>query len=140
MKRWHDRRYPESPWFFPSADDPENNHVDSNALCHTLRRLAQLEPAVREGRIIPKGQRRTSHGLRAFYVTVRRSEGIEDGSIAAELGDKTGPSIIESTYGGLPPNWLDTSVGKISFLPEQGEPAWVALEKGAEKQQDTGGP
>jgi hypothetical protein len=46
----------------------------------------------------------TSHGMRAYYVTVRRSQGIKDGQIAAEIGDKSGVALIVSTYGDLPPN------------------------------------
>lgn len=66
----------------------------------------------------------TSHGLRAFYVTTRRSEMVPDAVIAAEIGDKTGAAIIVSTYGGLPPNWAEASAGKTGWLPKKSSPAW----------------
>jgi len=44
--------------------------------------------------------------------------------IAAEIGDKSGATIIEKVYGGLPPNWMTTDKGKIGWLPANGEPAW----------------
>jgi hypothetical protein len=54
---------------------------------------------------------------------VRRPEFIPDPVIAAEIGDKTGVSIIESTYGRLPPNWKTATAGKLSWMPE-GKAAW----------------
>jgi hypothetical protein len=65
--------------------------------------------------------------LEHFWLT-RRSQGIEDHKIAAEIGDKTGAAIIVSTYGGLPPNWMDTTVGKIEWLPADADPAWTILQ------------
>jgi hypothetical protein len=31
--------------------------------------------------------------------------------------------MVQAVYGGLPPNWLDSRIGKITFLPE-GPRAW----------------
>lgn len=47
--------------------------------------------------------------------------------IAAEIGDKTGASIVSDTYGDLPPNWMDTKAGKLTWLPDKGKPAWEAF-------------
>lgn len=105
MKSWA-----KSPWFFPS---PRNDGpVDVGALSHALRRASQL--AV--GRAI------TSHGMRSYYVTVRRSQGASDAQIAAEIGDRTGPSIIASTYGEIPPNWQGRDA--LLWVPKGVDPAW----------------
>lgn len=106
---WKEFRFPNSPWYFPSPVHPQMP-VGKGALAHALRRKFP-------------GRKRTSHGARAFYVTARRSEGVEDGIIAAEIGDKSGAPIITQVYGGLPPNWLDSTVGKITWLPK-GPAAW----------------
>jgi len=63
----------------------------------------------------------TAHGLRSFYVTKRRSDGIADAQIAAEIGDNN-VEMISQTYGDRPPNW--TGGQKLSFLPSEGLPAW----------------
>ncbi|KAF0178686.1 MAG: hypothetical protein FD161_1730 [Limisphaerales bacterium] len=111
LAAWRRSRFPSSPWYFPSPDDP-TQPVDDCALSHALRRIS---PVVCQAK-------RTAHGLRAFFVTVRRSQGISDGQIAAEIGDRTGAAIIASTYGAVPPNWRGGS--EISFLPVKGKPAW----------------
>ena len=107
---WHARRKRRSPFFVPGRllDAP----MEKGSLSHALDRA---------GPVIAKAER-TPHGLRAFYVTVRRSQGISDGAIAAEIGDKSGPSIIESTYGSIPPNW--TGGEGLAFMPTEGKPAW----------------
>lgn len=113
---WKEFRFPKSPWFFPSPVHPAMP-VTKGALSHALRRKL-------------KGKRRTSHGSRAYYVTARRSDfepgktvPPTDGQIAAEIGDVTGAPMVQAVYGGLPPNWLDSKIGKISFLPN-GPRAW----------------
>ena len=47
----------------------------------------------------------TPHGLR-YFVTQARQSGVTDAEIAMLIGDKTGPSIIASTYGDLRPDHL----------------------------------
>lgn len=112
LKAWRDRRYPSSPWWFPSPHDPDKS-VSATSLVHAL------------ARITPEGVSRTSHGLRAYYVTARRSEMVDDRIIADEIGDKSGAAIIVSTYGSVPPNWRDTTAGKVGWLPTDGSiPAW----------------
>lgn len=104
-----------SPWFLPSARlTAAGGAVDPNSLCHALNRIAPL---------ISKA-RRTSHGLRAYYVTVRRSMGITDLQIADEIGDKTGGSIIETTYGAIPDNFRGGNA--LGWTVEK--PAWEVLE------------
>lgn len=111
LRAWRDKRRPKSPWFLPGLRAGGKDPVDSSSLTHALK-IA--------GPLISKAHR-TSHGLRAYYVTVRRSEGIPDAQIAAEIGDRTGASIIASTYGEVPPNWRGGN--ELGFMPE-GLPAW----------------
>ncbi len=112
-------RYADSPWFFPSPFNPMQP-VGKQSLAHSLRK--RVEGLINAGDL-PTGARRTSHGCRAFYVMVRRSEFVSDGQIAAEIGDVSGAPIIIKHYGPLPPNWMDSKEGKITWLPK-GKPAW----------------
>lgn len=113
LRLWRERRFPRSPWWLPSPK-VDNQPIDRGSLTHALK-LA--------GKLIAKAHR-TSHGLRAYYVTVRRSQGISDAQIADEIGDKSGASIIVSTYGSVPPNWRGAP--GLSWLPK-GEPAWATI-------------
>lgn len=111
---WKAKRYPKSPWFFPSNQDP-NKHVGSTALAHALLRVCKK-----------LGRKVTSHGFRAFYVTVRRSHGVSDVQIAFEIGHTTGGTTLAAVYGGVPPHWLTGDGPKLSWMPT-GKPAWEAL-------------
>lgn len=110
MRRWHEDEDRE-PWFFPSPRMP--GHVLKTSLANALRRASS---------VVSDGKPRTSHGLRAYYVTMRRSQGAPDGQIAAEIGDKTA-SLIETTYGAIPPNWRGEN--PLSWLPSGFPPAWT---------------
>jgi integrase len=112
LKRWRAWRYPKSPWWLPGRN---GKAVAIHSLNHALNRASKLI----------SNAHRTSHGLRAYYVTVRRSQGISDAQIADEIGDKTGAAIIVSTYGAVPPNWRGSAA--LSWLPTDGEPAWQVL-------------
>jgi integrase len=110
-KQWHLERFPNHPAWIPhrfSNKEP----ASSCSLNHALKRItAKLN--------LPH---RHTHALRAFFVTVRRSQGVSDAQIAAEIGDVTGASIIAQVYGAIPPNWRGGP--GVSFLPETGFPAW----------------
>jgi integrase len=41
----------------------------------------------------------TPHGMRAYYVKVRRSQGADDATIAVELGQRSNGDLIRSVYG-----------------------------------------
>ena len=110
-RKWQSDRF-NSDWYFPSPD-LTCQPVGKSSLSHALIRVTK---ALGIGR-------RTAHGMRAYYVTVRRSQGIPDAQIAAEIGDATGAQIITSTYGDLPPNWSSSTAGKLDWTPK-GEPAW----------------
>jgi integrase len=134
MKLWRstNERYKDSPWFFPSPVDPMKKAIGSTALVHALSDAA--------AEVCP-GLKLTSHGLRSYYVTARRSDfepgktmPPSDAEIAAEIGDVSGASIIIQVYGALPPNWSKSTEGKITWLPSKAdakgkvmEPAWTAL-------------
>lgn len=115
LKHWRDWRHPQSKWWLPSPL-VKGAPLVRHSLTHGLKR---------EGiAAITGGARRTSHGLRAYYVTVRRSQGISDAQIADEIGDKSGASIIVETYGSVPPNWRGSVA--LSWMPS-GKPAWETL-------------
>jgi integrase len=114
MAAWRVKRnLTANPWFIPSPRK-HGERVDLVSLTHALKRIG---PAI-------AGAHRTSHGLRAYFVTVRRSMGIADAQVAAEIGDSTGAAIIASTYGALPPNW--TGGAGLSWMVEK--PAWLVLD------------
>jgi integrase len=114
LKCWRSVRCPKSQWWLPSPR-VKNAPVERGALTHGLKRASKALNL----------DHRTSHGMRAFYVTVRRSHGnASDAQIADELGDKTGAAIVTSTYGAVPPNWRGSEA--LSWLPK-GKPAWSVL-------------
>ena len=65
---------------------------------------------------------RHPHGMRAYYVQVRRSMGHSDATIAEELGQGSGPALGRSTYG--EPNQIIGS-GRWDWLPATPmQPCW----------------
>lgn len=121
MKKWRVARAAPgrepSPWFFPSPYDAQKP-VSKTGLVHALVRASKRLEGVAAY---------TSHGMRGYYATARRSEFAPDALIAAEMGDSSGAMIIVHNYGDLPPNWKDTKAGKVGWLPEKGAPAWKGL-------------
>src|SRR6266576_6680580 len=61
----------------------------------------------------------TSHGNRAFYVTVRRSHGITDCQIAFEIAHTSAGVTLAAVYGGVPPHWLTGEGPKMTWLPNR---------------------
>jgi site-specific recombinase XerD len=115
--KWKAEYYPDSPWFFPGHDRDADRPVDKGALAHALRRL-HAKGLIKKKRI--------SHGMRAWYVTVRRSHGATDAQIAHEIGHTSGGGTLGKVYGGVPPEWLSGGGPKMSWLPK-GKPAWEAI-------------
>lgn len=109
LRRWSLKHAKGNPYMLPSPRG--KGPVGELSLTAALRRAAPLLGI----------QATTSHGLRAYYVTVRRSQGISDAQIAAEIGDKTGAEIIIQVYGAVPPNWQ--GLDGMTWLPD-GEAAW----------------
>ena len=94
-KKWLEVRYPNSRWFFPGRGG--DGQVEKAALAHALKRLR--EKGLLRRKVIP-------HGARAYFVTVRRSQGASDGQIAIEIGHTSGGSTLSAVYGGVPPEWI----------------------------------
>lgn len=118
---WKAKNYAMSPWFFPGPQDP-TKPVGLTALAHALLRVCKK-----------LGRKVTSHGFRAFYVTVRRSHGISDVQIAFEIGHTTGGTTLAAVYGGVPPHWLAGDGPKLSWLPK-GRSAWEVFSQPKEPQ------
>jgi integrase len=113
LANWRAARFPETPWYFPSFVTAGATHVDPGSLTHAL---AVLGPRIAKAE-------RTSHGLRSFYVTVRRSQGVPDPIIALEIGHRSGGALMCRVYGDAAPVQLDWHPTKIkpawsSWLPE----------------------
>lgn len=105
---WQTYRVCESQWWFPA---PDGRCLSRFALVNRLRDTCQ-----RLG--VPQI---TSHGLRAYYVTVHRSWGKSNEQVAALIGDKTA-GLIETTYGSLPEVWSGGE--KLQFHPTAVPLAW----------------
>lgn len=88
------RRWRSSPWLFPNPKDLTQSFVPFGHVAdsHLGRLLADAAKAVGLGP-------RKPHGMRAYYVRVRRSMGIDDATIAVELGQGSGPGLVVRTYG-----------------------------------------
>ena len=114
-RKWKEDRYPNSPWYFPSPRKAQGP-VWKGALTHALGRLH------RNGKI----RKLTSHGGRAYYVTVRRSHGIPDSQIAFEIGHTSAGVTLAAVYGGVPPHWVTGEGPKMEWLPS-GKPAWELI-------------
>ena len=69
-RAWHARR---SPWYFPGQNP--KHYPGRNSFTTALRRASL---ALRIGLVTP-------HGLRSFYVTKRRGDGLGDMQVAAEI-------------------------------------------------------
>lgn len=110
-REWHARRFPNHPMWIPHRFNRAKS-ADVGALPQALRRICPILG-------LPK---RTSHGLRALFVTVRRSQGASDAQIAAEIGDATGATLIASTYGAVPSNWQGGSDLQFQLLKHTPHP------------------
>lgn len=133
-------RWPESPWMFPDPISTRypacrrdvvldywsarglpmparsGSHCRRDPLCGHTRDAARR---LGLGRIVP-------HGMRAYYVAVRRSQGAPDAIIGAELGHTGGARLITSTYGTADQVF---GLGHLDFLPTSTPVAWTILEK-----------
>lgn len=131
------REFPGSPWMFPAPDDPTLPACRSAAVLAAWRNLGHECPG--EGRITNADRlsihlrqacqalhlpRIVPHGMRAYYVRVRRSQGITDREIGSDLGHTGGEKLITTTYGS-PVQVFGT--GALDWLPATGAPAWSTL-------------
>jgi hypothetical protein len=119
-KAWHEQRYPLSKFMFPGRSRDSMCHVSEQALAKGLLRLHE------DGTI----RKFTSHGMRAYYVLVRRSWGIPDTQIAAEINHTGGVEALRISYGVIPPAWLEGKGPKITWLPKDpSKYAWLAIKQ-----------
>lgn len=110
-------RFPGCPWMFP------NNAGTGPCDADTLSR--DLLPTCAALGLPP----RTGHAARAFYVSVRRSQGLNDSDIASHLGHRSGEKIVVRIYGD-PGDIRGT--GRLDWLPADGTaPAWELLRPSA---------
>ena len=109
-KEFKDKHHPHSKYLLVGKDGITPPFHDS--LTHALQASAK-----RLG-LGPK----TSHGLRAYYVRVCRSQGIPDQEIGMRLGHRSGVSLIKDTYGLNEPGLFGQK--KLDFMPENELPAW----------------
>lgn len=112
-------QWPKSPWYFP------NPHAPADALSS----LDPLHNALGAATAALRLEHRKPHAMRAFYVRCRRSDGIDDATIAVELGQGSGPGLIVTTYGRADDILGD---GAFDWLPEAPTtPAWDLLRASA---------
>ena len=123
-KIWHDRYYPNNPWYFPNVRTVAKGkvacpHAQTSSLTKCLDRLFDKKILKRKF---------TSHGMRAFYVLWRRSHGISDAQICAEINQIGGTRTLEISYGIVPPSWLGGKGPKLTLLPaDRRNYAWANL-------------
>ena len=121
---WKRERFPKNNWYFPCRSNTDDLPVNEGALGHALHRLHRKK-------LIQKLI--TPHGLRAFYVKVRRSNGIPDAQICVEIGHVGGVATMENVYGGIPPHWIKGDGPRLSFAPSKVPHAWTLLKPRAVK-------
>ena len=117
-RNWHKTQYPKSPWYFPGR---ANGGCKPASKCALTKLLAKLHEAGRIPRKI------TSHGMRGFFVLVRRSWGIGDSQIAWEINQIGGVQTLQQSYGGIPPHWVSGEGPKLRWLPKK--PCWESLKR-----------
>lgn len=106
---WRRENYPNSPWFIPGHKP--RTAMRRTSLTRALHRLS-------EGLGLPLV---VSHGLRAYFVRVMRSLGVDDDEIAKRLGHRDREQV-QNTYGTVEPGWFGKK--QMDFLPEGMNPAW----------------
>lgn len=115
-RAWLKERYPKSRYYFPGRGG--KGVVSECALTHRLTNL------LKQGKL---RKNFTSHGARAFYVKVRRSQGASDAQIAWEINHVGGTRTLENVYGGVPQHWRDGKGPNMSWLPKV--PSWAKMQK-----------
>lgn len=120
---WLQREIPSAAYLFPDPDQPDlalvpfgesGQHLRPN-LNHAVQTLGLPE--------------RHPHGMRAYYVRVRRAQGAEDATIAGELGQSGGETLIRQRYGHIGDARGD---GAFDWLPTPpADPCWHLLQPAA---------
>jgi hypothetical protein len=114
FQAWKRVHFPKAKVYFPS-------HFGGGMHPDSLKRaLLRIRPLLKRPL--------KSHGAgRAFFVLVQRSWGHTDEEIAEMVGQTSGGASIRSTYGGVPRNWRNGKLPKLSWLPTKRKPAWAFL-------------
>jgi integrase len=112
-KKWHKKAWGDSPWFFPGVGGSQP--VGATSLGKKLNKTAK---ALGVGK-------RTSHGMRAFFVRTMRAQAFPDEEIALRLGQNSGADLITRVYGEREVGWIGCKAQ--DWLPEN--PAEVAYKK-----------
>lgn len=86
---WHDSRYPQSAFWFPSPFGESTRHVVPNALNAALNKACD---ALGLKRVTP-------HGCRSFFAGVVRNR-LDDDRLAADFMGHANPDILRKVYGG----------------------------------------
>lgn len=120
-RRAHSSRWPDSPYMFPHPDRPLTPVLHPGDAGDNPAR-SPLESACAQLGITPVFH---PHGMRAYYVAVRRAEGILDAQIGAELGQSGGERLVRSTYGD-PTGILGDH--RLDWMPAGTPPCWSVLD------------
>lgn len=76
-------------------------------------------------------ERRTGHGLRAYYATVRLAQGTAPEIVAMELGQKSGDDLVRDVYGADPDDFdlthFTSLADRFTWTPpaDKANPAWT---------------
>lgn len=94
IRAWHAAHHPESPWLLCRQDGTQMEW-QARATYNVLPRAAKAlgVPA------------RHAHGFRAYYASVRLSQGIGFDQVAFELGHRSGDDLVRNVYGMEPDEW-----------------------------------
>jgi hypothetical protein len=119
-------------WQYLFEEKPLEGPADKSALTKALGRLfancaRNKKISDPKKRLLELKKKFTSHGARAFYVFVRRSQGATDAQIAYEINHVGGVATLEKVYGIAPPHWRDSKAAAISWIPK-GSPAWERIQ------------
>jgi integrase len=112
VRQWHAARHPDEPLLLPEAKD---------TLSKTVTRVAAAID-------LP---RRTLHGARAYYASVRLAQGVSPDAVAQELGQRSGDDLVKDVYGADPDDfdasqWTSLA-DRLTWLPTTADvqPAWT---------------
>lgn len=108
---WLKKKYPKAKWWFPGRYG--TGVISKDSLGHKLDELYKAGKLPRK---------LTPQGARSHYVLMRRSWGVQDSVIAAEIHHRGDLKTLIQVYGMVPSGWLDKPP-RFKWLPRR--PAWL---------------
>ena len=105
-QKWLKRR--PGQWWFPGRDKTKDQPVGVDSLTHRLEKMFQAKLVKRKI---------TSHGARALFVLIQRSNGVPYQQIAAQLNQIGGVATLILAYGRVPQFWVDGRGPKYTWTP-----------------------